>query len=123
MYSLPPGLSESILGLISGYNLTPDEQVEFHDRVARFLVRNNRQLRAEVLRLGRDLASCAEKEEEDYGSSVGSYAGEETAQWIARNIIRKRVYLDPDEEAMRELVDEIFGDDEDEEEDEDRGLF
>lgn len=117
MDSLPQGLSQAIFELLSKYRLSAKRSQALHDDIARLLIRYNRQLRAEIFQLGRDLAGCADQEEADYGSSVGAYAGEETAHWIAKNIVKRQVYVDPDEEAMRRLVDEIFGS-EDGEEDE-----
>jgi len=92
----------------------PDElQEDLGVEIAKLVVRENRQIRKDILELRQSFLDGVEKEEEDYGSAVSAYAGEETCDHIIKEIIRPRVYFNTAEAKKREeevdkLIKEIF---------------
>lgn len=110
MYPIPHILSSRINRIFNDLDIDQSTKDELYNRIVDFYIRENRLIRASILRLAEELVEYAAQEEEDFGSRVSSYAGEETARYICDEFIRKRVYVNSEEVQMRQKqVDEIVG--------------
>lgn len=98
-YPLPDRLRKRIAKAMKNAGVTSDT-LSFE--IAKLVVRENRILRKAVSALKRSLLDAVEQEEEDYGSAVAAYAGEETCEHILTEILRKHVYHNSAEARKRE---------------------
>ena len=111
-YPLPEHLEMRILGVFLNAKIPTKYHAALRDEISKVLVRENRLLRKQVAKLKRSLLAAVEREEEDYGSAVAAYAGEETCEHILTEILRKHVYHNTAEARKRQaevesVIDEI----------------
>jgi len=83
---------------------------------AAIVVRENRKIRKAVLELKQGLLDSVEREEEEYGSAISAYAGEETCEHIIQEIVKPRVYFNTKEQqarqrAVEEVIEKLLGGD------------
>mgnify|MGYP003111485510 FL=1 len=101
-----------IQGIFLNARIPTKYHAALHEELAKVFVRENRLLRKQVAELKRGLLDGVSKEEEEYGSAVAAYAGEETCEHILTEILRKHVYYNTAEArkrqaAVEEVIDEI----------------
>jgi len=100
-YPIPHLLSSKINKILDDLDLLEETKAELFNRIVKLYVRENRLIRMHILQLARELVEYAQTEEEDFGSSVASYAGEETAKHICEEIVKSRVYVNTQEREKR----------------------
>lgn len=117
MYPIPHELTVALNKITKGLNLDDNTEQAIQQRVVCLLMRQNRQLRQKVLRLGLAMFRYAERQE-DYTRKMGAYVGEQVAFYL-NGALKKAVYVNT--QARQERIDAVeqfisaFFEDEDEE--------